>query len=394
MKLNEKIVLAFSGGLDTSFCVPHLIEKGFEVVTLTLDSGGFEEKEIKEIEERSKELGAKKHYFIDIKKETFDKLGADTIKANGLYQGVYPLMCSDRYLFAKYLKEIAEKEKAGIIGHGCTATGNDQFRIEVAAECFYPELKVIAPVKELGTTRDEEIDYLEKKGFSVSKEVKKYTINKNLFGVTLSGSEVDENMEIPESAWDISKVTKTGKGFVEIGFEKGIPISLDGKKMEGHELLAELNNVAGAYGYGRNFYIEDEILGIKGQQAFEAPGMLLLIEAHSALEKLTLTKKQLAMKKPLEYEWAELAYLGKLFDPSMENIQAFIDSTQETVNGSVKMKLENKSALACELHSEYSLLDKSIASYAQKANWSGEEVNAFKKFYCLQQKIFQKKAGK
>jgi len=384
-----KVILAFSGGLDTCFCVQYLIEKGYEVITLTLDSGGFSDEDIDYIKNRSEELGAKKHYFKDIKKELFDEIGSKIIKANGLYQGVYPLMCSDRYLFPMYLNEIASKENTNIIAHGCTNTGNDQFRIEITASCFYPGLKIIAPVKELGITRDEEIRYLKKKGFSIPDKVKKYTINKNIFGVTLSGSEVDENKEIPEDAWIISKLKKNNEEYVEIGFDKGIPVTLNGKKLEGYKLLEKLNKIAGAHGYGRNVYVEDEILGIKGRQAFEAPGMILLIEAHKALEKLTLTREQLWIKSSLEYKWAELAYLGKLYDPVMENIESFINSTQEVVTGKVKMKLENKTAFLCGVHSENGLIDESIATYAQKAKWTGSEVNSFQKFYSLQQKIFK-----
>lgn len=386
----QKVILLFSGGLDTSFGILYLKEQGYDVITLTVDTGGLTKEEIDYIENRSKELGAEKHYFVDTKKEVFDKIISNIIKANGLYQGVYPLMCSDRYVYAKHAYEIAKKEGTNTIAHCCTGSGNDQFRIEVPFICFYPELKIVTPIKDLGITRDKEIEYLEKKGFSVPKQVKKYTLNENIFGITISGSEVDENKEIPEDAWVISKVTNTNPEYVEIEFENGVPIGLNGEKNSGIEILGELNKIAGSHGYGRDVYVEDETLGIKGQQAFEAPGLILLIEAHKALEKLTLTKDQLSFKNGLEYKWAELAYLGKLFDPVMKNIQVFFDSTQESVSGKIKMKLENKSAFICEVHSKFGLIDKSIATYAQKAKWTGEEVNAFMKFYCLQQKIFGK----
>ncbi|MFH1424995.1 MAG: argininosuccinate synthase [archaeon] len=392
--MNQKIILAYSGGLDTSFCVPYLKEKGYDVITLTVDTGGLNKDELEYIESHSKELGASKHYFVDAKDEVYEKIITNVIKANGLYQGVYPLMCSDRFLFGKYAKEIADKEGTNVIAHGCTGTGNDQFRIELPVLAMYPEIEIVAPVKELGSTRDYEIEYLEKKGFEVPKEVKKYTYNQNVFGVTISGSEIDENKEIPESAWVMSKVTKTEPEYVEIEFEKGVPVGLDGKNLPGIEILGKLNEVAGAHGYGQGYYIEDEILGIKGQQAFEAPGLMLIIEAHKTLEKLTLTKEQLSIKHGLEYTWAEYAYLGKLFDPMMKDVQAFFDSTQESVNGKVKMKLEHKSAFLCEVHSPNSLIDEDVALYAQKATWTGGDVNAFMKFYGMQSTTFNKKNEK
>ncbi len=387
VRMAQKVVLAFSGGLDTSFCVLHLQEKGFDVITATVDTGGLSEKELKYIEDRSKGLGATKHYFIDAKNEIFDEIISYIIKANALYEGEYPLMCSDRYTIAKHLVEIAKKEKAAAVAHGCTGVGNDQVRIDLTTMCLAPDLKIIAPIRELGMRREQEIEYLEKKGFKVKSETKKYTINENVFGRTISGSEIDENREPSEEAWALTKVQKKKPEHVKISFEEGIPVALNGRKMSGIDILQKLNEVAGAHGYGRGLYVEDETVGIKGLQAFEAPGLLLLIEAHKALERLVLTRQQLATKAPLEDDYADLSYLGMFYEPVMRDIEAFMDSTQKVVTGEAVMRLHNMNAIQASVSSPNSLVREDIARYAQAASWKGTDVEAFIKLYGLQQKI-------
>jgi len=391
----EKVVLAFSGGLDTSFCVLHLQEKGFDVITATIDTGGLSKEELKYIENRSKELGAIKHYFVDAKKEIFDEIISYIIKANALYEGVYPLMCSDRYTIGKHIIEIAKKEKAGAVAHGCTGAGNDQVRIDITTMCLAPDLKIIAPIRELGIKRSQEIEYLEKKGFKVKESTKKYTINENVFGRTISGSEIDENKEPSEDAWVLTRVQKKEPEHVKISFENGVPVALNGKKMHGIEILQKLNEVAGTHGYGRGLYVEDETVGIKGFQAFEAPGLLLLIEAHRALERLVLTHQQLATKASMENTYADLSYRGLFYEPVMRDIEAFVDSTQKVVTGDVVMKLENMSAIQVSVSSPYSLVREDIARYAQATSWKGADAEAFIKLYGLQQKIASaRKRGK
>jgi argininosuccinate synthase len=383
----EKVVLAFSGGLDTSFCVVNLQERGFDVVTATIDTGGLSKEELKYIENRSKELGAIKHYFVDAKKEIFDEIISYIIKANALYEGVYPLMCSDRYTIAKHLIEIARKEKASAVAHGCTGVGNDQVRIDVTTMCLAPDLKIIAPIRELGIRRQQEIEYLEKKGFKVKEATKRYTINENVFGRTISGSEIDENKEPSEEVWVLTKVRKEEPEYVTISFKEGIPVALNGEKMHGIEILQKLNDVAGAHGYGRGLYVEDETVGIKGFQAFEAPGLLLLIEAHRALERLVLTRQQLATKAPLESTYADLSYRGLFYEPVMRDIEAFVDSTQKVVTGEAVMKLDYMNAIQASVSSPFTLVREDIARYAQAATWKGTDAEAFIKLYALQQRI-------
>ncbi len=383
----EKVVLAFSGGLDTSFCVLHIKERKFDVITATIDTGGLSKEELKYIENRSKELGAIKHYIVDAKKEIFDEIISYIIKANALYQGTYPLMCSDRYTIAKHMIDIAKKEKAAAIAHGCTGAGNDQVRIDVTAMCLAPELKIIAPIRELGMKRPQEVEYLEKKGFKVREATKKYTINENVFGRTISGSEIDENKAPSEEVWVLSKIKKKEPESVKISFEAGIPTAINGKKMQGIEILQKLNEIAGAHGYGRGLYIEDETLGIKGYQAFEAPGLLLLIESHRALERLVLTHNQLNAKAPLENTYADLSYRGLFYEPVMRDIEKFVDSTQEAVTGDVTMRLHNMSAMQESVSSPYTLVREDIARYAQMAGWKGADAESFIKLYGLQQRI-------
>lgn len=384
----EKVVLAFSGGLDTSFCTLYLKEeKKFDVITATIDTGGLSKEELGYIENRSKELGAVKHHFIDAKKEIFDEIISNIIKANALYQGMYPLMCSDRYTIAKHLIEIAKKENASAVAHGCTGAGNDQVRIDITVMSLAPELKIIAPIRELGMRRSQEIEYLEKRGFKVKSETKRYTINENVFGRTISGSEIDENKAPSEEVWALTKARKKEPERVKISFEKGIPAAMNGRKMHGTEILQKLNEVAGAHGYGRGLYVEDETLGIKGYQAFEAPGMLLLIESHKALERLVLTHHQLNTKAPLENIYADLSYRGLFYEPVMRDIEKFVDSTQEVVTGDVTMRLHNMSAMQESVSSPYSLVREDIARYAQMAGWKGADAESFIKMYGLQQRI-------
>ena len=391
----EKVVLAFSGGLDTSFCVLHLQEKGFDVITATIDTGGLSKEELRYIENRSKELGAVKHYFVDAKKEIFDEIISYIIKANALYEGIYPLMCSDRYTIGKHIIAIAKKEKAGAVAHGCTGAGNDQVRIDITTMCLAPDLEIIAPIRELGMRRQQEIEYLEKKGFKVKESTKKYTINENVFGRTISGSEIDENKEPSEDAWVLTKVQKREPEHVKISFENGVPVALNGKKMHGIDILQKLNEVTGAHGYGRGLYVEDETVGIKGFQAFEAPGLLLLIEAHRALERLVLTHQQLATKTSMENIYADISYRGLFYEPVMRDIEAFVDSTQKVVTGDVVMKLENMSAIQVSVSSPYSLVREDIARYAQATSWKGADAEAFIKLYGMQQKIASaRKRGK
>ena len=382
--MTQKALVAFSGGLDTSFCVPFLREKGYDVLTLTLNSGGFNDAELREIEAKAVKLGSSKHITLDVQEAMYDQIIQHQIKANGLYQQNYPLMCSDRYLIAEKLAEYAAAEGCEAVVTGNTGQGNDQVRIDIALRILAPHLTNLAPIRDYALTRDQEKKYLTDHGFEVPPKHSSYTKNQNILGVTTSGSEIDEVREPEEATFELTKSTRDAQAYAELEFKHGLPVSLNGRKLSGHEILKELNILAGSHGFGRSRYIGDCMVGIKGAIWFEAPGILSLIKAHQALEQLVLTKRQRDQKSSLDTTWAELVYSGQLYDPLVQDIQAFLDSNQKRVTGTVKLRFRQNSCDAVEIASPCSLIDRKVADYAQRASWTGEEAKAFIKLYGLQ----------
>ncbi|WP_409227142.1 argininosuccinate synthase [Gudongella sp. SC589] len=384
----KKVVLAFSGGLDTSFCVLYLKDQGYDVITAVVNTGGFSEDKLKEIEEKSKKLGSIKHYTVDATEVIYENIIQYLIKLNGLYEDEYPLMCADRYIIAEEILKIAEAEGTDTVAHGSTAVGNDQVRFEASLITLNPEGNIIAPIKELNITRAKEIEYLEEKGFQVDKELKKYSINENIFGITVSGTEIDQNKEPDSFAYTLTKrdPSKTEE-YLELEFEKGLPTKLNGKDVQGVELISKLNAILGAYGYGSNIYVGDCIIGIKGRIMFESPALLALIEAHKKLEQIVLTKRQILFGKEASKEWSDLVYGGLYYEPLVKNIEAYADSVQERVSGTVKLKVQPNSVQVVELSSPNSMVNANIAMYAQESKWSGTEANGFIKLYSMQQRL-------
>ncbi len=384
----KKVILAFSGGLDTTFCTLYLQEKGYQVVTATINTGGFSEEDLKLIEEKSIKLGSIKHYTIDAKDKIYENIIQYLIKLNGLYEDEYPLMCADRYIIAEEILKIAEKEDTNAVAHGSTAVGNDQVRFDASFLTLKSDVEIIAPIKELGITRDKEIEYLEQKGIVVDYVHKKYSVNENIFGVTVSGTEVDENKEPDEGAYKLTKKAEDlSFEYVSLEFDQGTPCKLNGEKLEGVEILMKLNEILGKYGYGSNIYIGDCIIGIKGRIMFEAPGLLGLVEAHKKLEQLTLTKKQIMFAKYAGSQWSDLVYNGLYYEPLTRDIECFANSVQKQVTGTVKLKVEKNKIAVVELSSPNSLVNKDIAMYAQKSTWSAAEANGFIKLHSMQQKL-------
>lgn len=386
-------MLAFSGGLDTSFSIPYLKEKGYDVITVTVNTGGFTEEKLKSIEERAKELGAVNHYSINAEKEIFDRIICYLIKSHGLYQGIYPQMCSDRYIIAEKCVDVARKEGAKAVAHGCTAMGNDQVRFDISFSILAPDLVILAPVREFQKEvkeglREKEAEYLEKRGFSVPDIHKRYTINENIFGTTISGSEIDENKEPSEDAFILTKSLNTVPDepeYITITFENGIPVKLNNKLMSGVEIIKQLNKICGKHGCGRFIYTGDCMVGIKGRIAFEAPGIHALLVAHKALEEATLSEKQNQFKCVIGEKWAQLVFSGFYFEPLTRDIEKFLDENQKWVSGDVKLKVFKGSILPVEYSSEYLIRDKG-AAYAQKASWRPEEAEAFIKLFGLPSK--------
>ena len=384
----DKVVLAFSGGLDTSFCVLYLKEKGYDVVTAVVNTGGFSEEKLKEIEEKSKLLGSIKHYTVDATEGIYEKIMQYLIKLNGLYEDEYPLMCADRYIIAEEILKIAKLEGTDIVAHGSTAVGNDQVRFEASLTTLNPNGKIIAPIKELNITRAKEIEYLEEKGFKVDKGLKKYSINENIFGITVSGTEIDQNKEPDEFAYTLTRrdESKTEE-YLKIEFEKGLPVKLNDEEIKGIELISKLNEILGSYGYGSKIYVGDCIIGIKGRIMFESPALLAIIEAHKKLEQIVLTKRQIMFGKQASTQWSDLVYGGLYYEPLVKNIEAYTDSVQEKVNGTVIIKVQPYSIQVVELSSPNSLVNANIAMYAQESKWSGTEANGFIKLYSMQQRL-------
>ncbi|MHC1589458.1 MAG: argininosuccinate synthase [Candidatus Hecatellaceae archaeon] len=339
----EKVVFAYSGGLDTSVMIRWLIEKyDVDVVTVTVDVG--QQEDLKAIEEKALKVGASRHYSIDARKEFAEKFLWASVKANALYQGKYPLSTAlSRPLIASKLVEVARKEKAEAIAHGCTGRGNDQVRFEVSLKALAPEMKIIAPVREWNLSREMEIAYAREKGIPIPVKDKPYSIDQNLWGRSVECGPLDDPaVEPPEDAfeWTVQpeKAPDTPQ-YITLGFDNGVPVALNGREMEAVKLIEELNSLAGRHGVGRIDHVEDRTVGLKTREVYECPAALTLIEAHRDLEKLTLTRSELTFKHLVDLEWTWLVYSGLWVDPLRRELEAFIEESQKGVTGEVKIKL-------------------------------------------------------
>lgn len=366
----KKVVLAFSGGLDTSIAIPFLKEKeGAEVITVTLDVGGPVNPEL--LREKSLKYGAIKHYAIDAKEEFAKNYVFQAIKANALYEGKYPVSSSlSRPLIAKYLVEIAKKEEANILAHACTGKGNDQVRFDVTIKALAGDiknLKIVSPPRDYGLTREWEIDYGKERGIEVVSKESPYSIDENLFGRSVECGEIEyPEKEPPADAfeWTVPPEDAPDKPeYVTITFEKGEPMALNGEKLSGSELLTKFNKIGGAHGVGRIDHMEDRLVGIKSREVYEAPAATVLIEAHHDLEKLVLTRHELLFKQLIDAKWVEMVYNGLWVEPLMGSLNAFINEMQKRVNGTVKVKLYKGSCIVVGRSSPNSLYSYDLATY-------------------------------
>ncbi len=380
-----KAVLAYSGGLDTSVCVKLLQEKyGYDVVTVTVDVG-ISRKEIEEAEAKAKALGVAEHYTIDAREEFARDYIFRAIKANADYEG-YPLSTAlARPLIAKKVVEIAQKEGAEALAHGSTGKGNDQFRFEAVFRTLAPDKKIIAPVRELNLTREESIAYAREHGIPVAaKKDKPWSIDENLWGRSIEGGELENpEYEPPEEIFEWTQIKREGPEYLEIYFEEGIPKKLNGRELKPHELVIEANRIAGEHGIGRIEMIEDRILGLKARENYECPAAAVLVEAHKALEALTLTRQELKFKAGVEQAWSELIYYGLWNEPLRFALDAFIDRTNERVTGTVKLKLERKSFSVVSRTSPFSLYSLEAVSFDDKSI-DQREVEGMLKYHSYQ----------
>jgi len=377
----KKIVLAYSGGLDTSCAIKWFKDKGFDVVCFIADLGQGED--FQKIESRGLEGGASKVYIKDLQEEFIKDFIVPSIKANALYEGKYVLATAlGRPLIAKYLVEVAHKEKADYIAHGCTGKGNDQVRLEVTAQILDPKIKILAPLREWEfKSREEEIDYALKHKIPIDVTKKKiYSIDRNIWGLAIeAGILEDLNQEPPEDAYMMTKdPAKAPKPrYVEIGFEKGVPVSLDGKKMALKALIESLNTTAGAYGIGRSDMVENRLVGIKSREIYEAPGATVILAAHRELEALVLDRETSHFKEIISQRYAELAYYGLWYSELKKALDAFIESTQKYATGSIKMKLMPGMCAVTGRKSPHSLYKKELATYGKEDTFDQKLAEGF-----------------
>ena len=382
---NGKVVLAYSGGLDTSVCVRYLqtVHK-LDVITVTVDCG--QEDDFKEIEKKAKAIGAVKHVYIDAREEFARDYVAPSIKANGLYQGKYPLATAlARPLIAAKAVQVANREGAASIAHGCTGKGNDQIRFDVTMRALNPRLKIIAPIRDMNLTRDVEIKFAKEQNIPVSAEAKKYSIDLNLWGRAVEGGNIeDADFEPPEDAFQYINFRNDRAGYIEIEFKQGVPVAADGKRMPLIDLIRYVNDKAGAHGVGIVDHIEDRVVGIKSREVYEAPAAVTIIEAHKDLEKMVLTKHELAFKRMVDEQWSWLAYSGLWQDPLRNDLDKFIDATQVRVSGKVKLKMQKGSLRVVGRESKYSLYKNDLVTYAAGSTFDQSLAKGFVELWGLQ----------
>ena len=380
--MSEKIVLAFSGGLDTSYCVLDLVKKGFEVHTAFIDTGGVDDDDRRYIRERAASLGAARHYEIDVGQEIWDEFVVPLVWSHARMLGEYPLLCSDRYLIVKRCLELCDELGTRHFGHGCTGMGNDQLRFDQTVRSL-GDYEIHAPIRDLQSqvqaVRDYELEVMAKAGIPVEESASRYSINANLLGTTISGSEIDEFKPPADDAWTRTASRAdwpAGSLDIRIGFEQGEAVSLDGEPMSGPDLLHQLNERLGAWGVGRHIYTGDVTIGLKGRIAFECPGIDGLLAAHQALEDAVNTRFQNQFRRSVSDRWAELVYAGFFYEPHKFDLEAYLESSQVMVTGEVVLRTEGGSLAAVAVDSPYQLKNPD-AIYAQSADWTPEEAVGF-----------------
>jgi argininosuccinate synthase len=384
--MKGKAVLAFSGGLDTSVVVKYLQEKhNLDVITVTVDVGQGDDQ--KKIASKAKKLGVVKHYNLDARAEFVNDFIFPSIKANALYQKKYCLATAlARPLIAQKVVDIAKKENAKALAHGCTGKGNDQVRFDVTMRSG-TTLPIIAPIRDLNLTRDVELKFAKKHGIQIDTAAKRFSIDQNLWGRAIEGGDMeDAYKEPPEDAfiWVKTRNMPDKPQYLEIKFKEGIPVSADGKQLKPIELIQYINKRAGACGIGIVDHIEDRVVGIKSREVYETPAATCLIEAHTDLEKMVLTKHELKFKSLVDSEWAWLAYSGLWQDPLKSDLDMFINATQKRVSGTVKLKMFKGSLIVVGRKSEYSLYSHDLATYGSGSTFDQTLAKGFVELWGLQ----------
>ncbi len=380
--MKDKIVLAFSGGLDTSYCVLDLVERGYQVHTAFVDTGGVDDEGREYIESRARSLGASGHHEFNVAREIWDEFVKPLVWSHARMLGEYPLLCSDRYLIVKSCLKLCDELGTRHFAHGCTAMGNDQLRFDQTVRSL-GDYQIHAPIRDLQSrlqaVRDYELQVMAEAGFEVDAAASRYSINQNLLGVTISGSEIDEYLQPASDAWSMTASRQAWPEDaleIRVGFEQGVAVSVDGEHLDGPEILKTLNTKLGAWGVGRHIYTGDVTIGLKGRIAFECPGIDGLLAAHQALEDTVNTRFQNQFRKQVSDRWAELVYSGFFYEPHKHDLEAYLRSSQEMVTGEVVLRTDGGAVTAVSVESRYRLQNPD-AVYAQSADWTPEEAVGF-----------------
>ncbi len=386
----KTIVLAFSGGLDTTFCAAWLRERhGAEIVSVTVDTGGFTPEALAAIEARARALGVREHRTVDARADVWRRFVAYLIRGNVLRGGVYPVSVGcERTAQAEAVVRVALELGADAVAHGSTGAGNDQVRFDVAIGALAPGLAILAPIRELGWSRQQETDWLRQRGVPVPEKTVAYSLNEGLFGTTIGGRETHDPWTLPpEAAYTMTVPATQAREQPEelvIAFDRGLPVALDGRALSGVALIEELNRRCRPHGVGRGLHIGDTILGHKGRIAFEAPAPLVLIRAHRELQKLVCTKWQQHGCDQAGATWGMLLHEGLYRDPAMRDLEALLDSVNARVSGEARVRLYRGSHEVVGVRSPHSLLDPAVAVYGEGASgWTGEQAAGFSRLHGL-----------
>jgi len=388
----RRVVLGFSGGLDTTFCVKHLGEdEGFEVHSVIVNTGGFSQEELQKIEQHAYTLGVKTHTTVNAVKGYYDRIIKYIVFGNVLKNNTYPLSVSaERLVQALHIAEHVKALNADAVAHGSTGAGNDQVRFDMVFNIMIPGVEIITPIRDLKLSREQEIDYLKGKGVDMNFAKAAYSINKGLWGTSVGGKEtLSSKGLLPEEAWP-TQVTKTASEEAELVFDKGELVGVNGQTFQHpSEAIQYLQTIAGAYGLGRDIHVGDTIIGIKGRVGFEAAAPMVILKAHHALEKHVLTKWQLSWKDTIANFYGNWLHEGQILDPVMRDIEAFLQSSQQNVTGKVFVLLQPYRFQIIGIESKYDLMSSKFGKYGEMNNgWTGEDVRGFSKIFGNQTSMF------
>jgi len=386
----KKVVLAYSGGLDTSYCLKYLQDEGFEVHTVLINTGGFDAQELKAIEDRAYELGSAKHVSLDIIEKYYEKAIKYLVFGNVLRNNTYPLSVSAERVFqALEVIKYAKENGATAIAHGSTGAGNDQIRFDLIFQTIAPEIEIITPIRDLKLSRQEEVEYLQSKGVNYSWEKAQYSINKGIWGTSVGGKEtLTSNQPLPSEAYP-SQLEKQGSEKVRLTFKNGEIVAFNGVENTPAQNIIALEEIASKYAIGRDVHVGDTIIGIKGRVGFEAAAPLIVIKAHHLLEKHTLSKWQLHWKQSLADFYGMLFHEGQFLDPIMRNIEDFLQSTQSSVTGDVIVTLQPYHFSLDGIESEFDLMNSEFGQYGEMNNaWTADDAKGFIKILGNAQKIY------